>query len=97
MDAPERAWGQYSSGGYGRPGSGTTSSYSAPSRRAPVSSSGGYSRRSYTGSGYTTGSLGDQAVSRSLSSQALRDYRAAQQPPETYARRPPSYAGGSDW
>ena len=97
VDAPERAWGQYSSGGYSRPGGGSTSSYSAPSRRAPVSSSGGYSRRSYAGSGYTTGSLGDQAVSRSLSSQALRNYRAVQQPAETYARRPPSYAGGSDW
>jgi hypothetical protein len=94
---PDLAWAQYSSGGYSRPSGGTTSSYSAPRRRAPVSSSGGYSRRSYAGSGYATGSLGDQAVSRSLSSQALRDYRAAQQPAETYARRPPSYAGGSDW
>jgi Protein of unknown function (DUF2491) len=73
------------------------SSYSAPSRRAPVSSSGGYSRRSYAGSGYATGSLGDQAVSRSSSSQALRDYRAAQQPAQPYVRRPPAYAGGSDW
>lgn len=97
VDAPERAWGQYSSGGYSRPGGGSTSSYSAPSRRAPVSSSGGYSRRSYAGSGYTTGSLGDQAVSRSLSSQALRDYQAAQRPVETYTRRAPAYAGGYDW
>jgi len=32
-----------------------------------------------------------------VSSQALLDYRAAQQPAETYARHPPSYAGGSDW
>jgi Protein of unknown function (DUF2491) len=94
--APDLAWGQYSSGGYSRPGGGTTSSYSAPSRRTPVSSSGGYSRRSYTGSGYATGSLGDRAVSRSLSSQALRDYQAAQQPAQSYVRRPPAY-GGSDW
>ena len=97
LGAPGSARGQYSSGGYSRPGGGSTSSYSAPSRRAPVSSSGGYSRRVYAGSGYATGSLGDQAVSRSLSSQALRDYRAAQRPAETYARRPPAYAGGSGW
>ena len=93
LDAPDRARGQYSSGGYSRPGGGSTSSYSAPSRRA-VSSSGGYSRRSYSGGGYASGSLGDRAVSRSLSSQALRDYQAAQRPVETYTRRPPAYAGG---
>jgi hypothetical protein len=96
LDAPDRASGQYSSGGYSRPG-GATSGYSAPSRRTPVSSSGGYSRRSYSGGGYATGSSGDRAVSRSLSSQALRDYQAAQRPPETYTRRPPTYAGGYDW
>jgi hypothetical protein len=96
LNAPDRASGQYSSGGYSRPG-GATSGYSAPSRRTPVSSSGGYSRRSYSGGGYATGSLGDRAVSRSLSSQALRDYQAAQRPPETYTRRPPTYPGGYDW
>jgi len=95
LDIPDPAWGQYSSGGYSRPG-GATSGYSAPSRRTPVSSSGGYSRRSYSGGGYATGSLGDRAVSRSLSSQALRDYQAAQRPVETYTRRPPAYAGGYD-
>ena len=94
---PDLAWAQYSSGGYSRPGGGSTSGYSASSRRAPVSSSGGYSRRSYAGGGYATGSLGDRAVSRSLSSQAFRDYQAAQQPAETYVRRSPAYAGGSDW
>jgi Protein of unknown function (DUF2491) len=57
-------------------------------------SSGGYSRRSYSGTGYATGSGGDRAVSRSLSSQAFREYQAAQQPVETYARRPPAPAGG---
>jgi hypothetical protein len=97
LDASDRASGQYSSGGYSRPGGGSTSSYSAPSRRAPVSSSGGYSRRPYSGTGYTTGSSGDRAISRSLSSQALRDYQAAQQPAETYTRRAPPYGGGYDW
>jgi len=96
LNAPDRASGQYSSGGYSRSG-GATSGYSAPSRRTPVSSSGGYSRRPYAGGGYATGSFGDRAVSRSLSSQALRDYQAAQQPPETYTRRPPTYPGGYDW
>jgi Protein of unknown function (DUF2491) len=96
LEAPDRASGQYSSGGYSRPGGRATSDYSAPSRRASVSS-GGYSRRPYAGAGYTTGSSGDRAVSRSVSSQALLDYRTAERPAETYARRPPSYAGGSDW
>jgi uncharacterized protein DUF2491 len=95
--APDLAWGQYSSGGYSRPGGGYSSGYSAPSRRAPVTSSGGYSRRSYSGAGYTTGSYGDRAVSRSLSSQAFREYQAAQRPTETYARRPAAPASGSDW
>ena len=93
IGAPDLAWGQYSSGGYSRP-SGGSSNYSAASRRAPVSSSGGYSRRSYGGAGYTTGSLGDRAVSRSASSQAFREYQAAQRPVETYARRQPADAGG---
>ncbi|HEX6441857.1 MAG TPA: DUF2491 family protein [Stellaceae bacterium] len=97
LDAPDRAWGQYSSGGYTRPGGGAASSYAAPSRRAPVSSSGGYSRRSYSGGGYTTGSFGDRAVSRSVSSQALRDYQAAQQPVQPPVRQPPAYAGGYNW
>src|SRR5262249_6342080 len=95
--APDLAWGQYRSGGYSRPGGGDTSSYSASSRRAPVASSGGYSRRSYYGGGYSTGSSGDRAVSRSLSSQAFRDYRAAQRPADTYPRRPLVPAGGSGW
>lgn len=90
---PDSAWGQYSSGGYSRPGSGS-SSYSAPSRRPPVTSSGGYSRRSYGGGGYGTSSAGDRAISRSTSSQALRDYRAAQPPAQPYVRRQPSYGSG---
>jgi hypothetical protein len=62
----------------------------------PVSSSGGYSRRSYSGTGYSTGSSGDRALSRSMSSQALYDYQSAQRTAETYARRQPAYAGGFD-
>src|SRR5215471_3582716 len=94
LNMPDLAWGQYSSGGYSRPGGGSGYGYSAPSRRVPVSSSGGYSRRPYSGGGYTTGSFGDRAVSRSLSAQALRQYQTAQQPAETYTRRPPAYGGG---
>ena len=92
---PDLAWAQYSSGGYSRPGGGSASGYSASSRRAPVSSSGGYSRRSYGGGGYATGSAGDRDISRSTSSQALRDYRTAQQPAQPYVRRQPSY--GADY
>jgi hypothetical protein len=95
LDAPDHAWGQYRSGGYSRPGGGSTYSYS--SRRMPISSSGGYSRRPYSGTGYNTGSSGDQAFSRSMSSQALRDYQSAQRSAETYARREPTYAGGFGW
>jgi len=99
FDAPDRAWGQYSSGGYSRPRGGAGYGYSAPNRRVPVTSSGGYSRRAYSGGGYgyATGSFGDRAVSRSLSAQALRDYEGAQRPVETYVRRPPAYSGGYDW
>ena len=93
VGAPDCSWGQYRSGGYSRPG-GSGYSYSAPSRRMPVSSSGGYSRRPYSGAGYGTGSSGDRALSRSMSSQALTDYRSAQRSAETYARRQPAYAGG---
>jgi hypothetical protein len=95
--APDLAWGQYSSGGYSRPSSGS-SGYSASSRRVPITSSGGYSRRSYGGGGYDTGSAGDRAISRSTSAQALRDYRAAQQPPpQPYVRRQPSYGADNAW
>ena len=96
VGAPDRSWGQYRSGGYSRPGGGSGYGYAAPSRRVPISNSGGYSRRSYSGSGYSTGSSGDRALSRSMSSQALRDYQSAQRSAETYARRQPAYAGGFD-
>jgi hypothetical protein len=94
--APDLAWGQYSSGGHSRP-SGGSSGYSASSRRVPITSSGGYSRRSYGGGGYNTGSAGDRATSRSTSAQALRDYREAQQPPQPYVRRQPSYDADNAW
>jgi hypothetical protein len=97
VGAPDGAWGQYRSGGYSRPGGGSGYGYAAPSRRMPISSSGGYSRRSYSGTGYSTGSSGDRALSRSMSSQALRDYQSEQRSAETYARREPSYAGGFGW
>ena len=60
----------------------------------PAGSSGGYSRRPYSGSSYNTGSSGDRALSRSMSSQALRDYQSGQRSAEAYARRQPAYAGG---
>jgi hypothetical protein len=97
VSLPDLAWGQSSSGGYARPGGGYTSGYSASSRRAPIASSGGYSRRSYSGPAYTGNSPGDRAMSRSVSSQALRDYQAAQRSAATYARRPPSSSGGRGW
>jgi hypothetical protein len=97
LDAPDSAWGQYSSGGYSRPGGGSAYGYAGPSRRTPISSSGGYSRRAYSGGGYSTGSFGDRALSRSVSSQALRDYQSAQRSAETYTRRPPAYAGDYGW
>jgi hypothetical protein len=62
----------------------------------PVSSSGGYRRRSYSGGSYNTGSSGDRAFSRSMSSQALRDYQSAPRSAETYARREPAYGAGFD-
>src|SRR6267378_2800039 len=49
----------------------------------------------YRGGGYATGSAGDRDISRSTSSQALRDYRTAQQPAQPYVRRQPSY--GADY
>jgi hypothetical protein len=94
---PDTSWGQHTSGGYGRPSGGYTSGYSVPSRRMPVTSSGGYSRRPYSGGGYPTGSPGDRAMSRSTSSQALRDYQATQRSAETNARRQPVDGGGYGW
>jgi Protein of unknown function (DUF2491) len=67
------------SGGYRRPdisaqyGSSSNSSWVAPS-------SGGYRRPSTTGGGYVPSSAGDMAVSRSSAAEALRQYRASQQP-----------------
>jgi hypothetical protein len=63
----------------------------------PVTSGDGYSRRSYSGGGYTTNSQGDRAMSRSASSQALRDYQSAQRSAQSYSRRPPVISGDSGW
>jgi hypothetical protein len=95
---PDPAWGQFSSGGYSRPGGGFKS-YSAPVRRPPAASSGGYYRRPPAAPfpGYSTGSPGDRAMSRGRSSEALRDYRESQRPPDTYARRPPAGGGDRGW
>ena len=68
------------SGGYRRPAisAPSGSGRSAPSGISP--SSGGYRRPSTLGGGYASGSAGDISISRSTSAQALRQYRAAQQP-----------------
>ena len=94
--APEPAWSQFSSGGYSRP-SGGFKSYSAPIRRPPVSSSGGYVRRAPSGSIFSGSSPGDRAMSRGTSSRALRDFQASQRPPDTYVRRPPAGDYGGGW
>jgi hypothetical protein len=76
---PDPAWAR-SSGGYSRPSSGAFKSFSTPSRRPPISSSGGY-RRAPSAPTFQGSSPGDRAMSRGTSSDALRDYRAAQRPP----------------
>jgi len=86
---PDAAWGQYS-GGYSRPSAGGVKSFSTPSRRPAIGGSGGYTRRPPAAPAFGGSSPGDRAMSRSRSSEALRDYRASQRPPETYARRPPA-------
>jgi hypothetical protein len=102
------AWAQSrSSGGYSRPGASysRTPSFSAsrPAPRTP-STSGGYARPSPSTRPSVTlpWSSGDQAVSRQRSSQALGAWRAqqdtarraAQAPPATADRLPPSQSGG---
>lgn len=82
------------SGGYGRP-SGGGGSFAAPSRR-PSTSSGGYRAPAYSGPDYRSRAAppvggsggGDRAISRQSAGQALRQYRAAQQPPPQPERRP---------
>jgi len=90
---PDPAWAR-SSGGYSRPSSGAFKSFSTPSRRPPISSSGGY-RRAPSAPAFQGSSPGDQAMSRGTSSGALRDYRTAQRPPAPAtvpASRPPASA-----
>jgi hypothetical protein len=91
---PDPAWAR-SSGGYSRPSSGAFKSFSTPSRRPPISSSGGY-RRAPSAPVFQGSSPGDRAMSRGTSSDALRDYRTAQRPPSppatVTASRPPASA-----
>ena len=85
-------------GGYSRPGS--SYSYSAPSRRPSVGGNGGYARPSTSslGSIFQGGQSGDQAISRQSSAQALRDYRASQQPAApSESRRPYTGSGNGGW
>lgn len=89
------AWAR-SSGGYSRPSSGTFKSSSPSIRRPPIDSSGGY-RRGPSAPVFQDSSPGDRAMSRGTSSDALRDYRAAQRPPAppsatVPAGRPPASA-----
>ena len=96
---PEPAWGQFRSGGYSRPSIGFKS---APIRRPAIGGSGGYRRPSMPAPVFGGSSPGDRAMSRSRSSEALRDFRASQRPPAL--ARPPAGApraaapgGGWGW
>jgi hypothetical protein len=95
---PDPAWGRAGSGGYSRPSIG---SGSFSSRRPSIGGSGGYRRPSASAPIFGGSSPGDRAMSRGLSSEALRNYRASQQPspsyapPRTYA--PPPAASGGGW
>lgn len=83
-------------GGYSRPGF----SYSASSRRPSVGGSGGYARPSASslGSIFQGGQSGDQAISRRSSAEALRNYRASQQPAApSESRRPYTGSGNGGW
>ncbi|HEX2150522.1 MAG TPA: hypothetical protein VHG31_00830, partial [Stellaceae bacterium] len=72
---PDPAWGQYRSGGYSRPSIG---SGSFSTRRPSIGGSGGYRRPSSSAPVFGGSSPGDRAMSRGLSSEALRNYRASQ-------------------
>jgi Protein of unknown function (DUF2491) len=91
------AFGQ-TSGGYSRPGGGSSiGSYGGSVRRPAIS--GGYggqtaSRPSGFGLDYSRG--GDRAISRQSSSQALRDYRASQARP-VLAPMPESRRPSTGW
>ncbi|MGE0260127.1 MAG: DUF2491 family protein [Alphaproteobacteria bacterium] len=96
---PDPSWAQYrgGSGGYSRPSIG---SGSFSSRRPAIGGSGGYRRPSAPAPTFGGSSPGDRAMSRGMSSEALRDYRASQRPPPGYAPRPsapPPAASGGGW
>jgi hypothetical protein len=93
---PDPGWARAGSGGYSRPSIG---SGSFSTRRPSIGGSGGYSRPSASAPVFGGGSPGDRAMSRGLSSEALRNYRASQRPPPTYApprtyTGPPASSGG---
>jgi hypothetical protein len=85
-----------SSGGYSRPSFGGSSHFSAP-RRPP--SSGGYSRSFAAPRSFGGSSAGDQAISRGMSSDALRAYRRSQEQAAQPARRSSPWQGSaaSQW
>ena len=91
------------SGGYSRPGGGSSFGGYGGSVRRPSIGDGGYggmmsSPYSNFGAGYSRG--GDRAISRRYSSQALRDYRASQaRPPDPWSttRRPSTGWDDSGW
>jgi hypothetical protein len=91
------------SGGYRRPGGSFSGGfggggYSSYARRPSIG--GGYSRPSSSAFGGGFGSAfggGDLAISRRNSSQALRDYRASQQPQQYTTRRPSSGWDDGGW
>jgi hypothetical protein len=95
---PDPAWSQYRSGGYSRPSVG---SGSFSSRRPSIGGSGGYRRPSASAPVFGGSSPGDRAMSRGTSSEALRNYRASQQPPPSYAPprtyAPPPASSGGGW
>ena len=87
---PDPGWARAGSGGYSRPSIG---SGSFSTRRPSIGGSGGYSRPSAPAPVFGGSSAGDRAMSRGQSSEALRNYRASQQPPPSYA--PPTYGSRS--
>src|ERR1044071_8469800 len=84
---PDPGWARSSSGEYSRPSVG---SGSFSTRRPSIGGSGGYSRPSAPAPVFGGRSAGDRAMSGVPSSEALRNYRASQQPPPSYTP-PPTY------
>ena len=95
---PDPGWARPGSGGYSRPSIG---SGSFSTRRPSIGGSGGYVRPSAPAPVFGGSSPGDRAMSRGMSSEALRNYRASQQPPPGYAPSrtypPPPASSGGGW